>query len=130
MQENFAATANLYAPCRSGIDGRAFMPFKGYPAVPLLAKKEEVLEEPLVPRVSLFIPRTTSPSEGLASSVLCSKASAGRALSLTNPNAQSIIRTSLEPSKQQTGRKRRRCWSQDLHIRFVSALQQLGGSQG
>lgn len=129
VQENVAATANLYTPCRSGIEGRAFMPFKGYSAVPLLAKKEEVLEESPVPRLSLFIPGTSSPSEGLVSSVLSLKASAGRALSFSNPNAQSILRTSLEPSKQQTGRKRRRCWSQELHIRFVSALQQLGGSQ-
>lgn len=30
----------------------------------------------------------------------------------------------------QTHRKPRRCWSPDLHRRFVSALQQLGGSQG
>ncbi|ERM97082.1 myb family transcription factor EFM [Amborella trichopoda] len=29
----------------------------------------------------------------------------------------------------QTQRKARRCWSPDLHRRFVSALQQLGGSQ-
>lgn len=129
VQENVAATANLYAPCRSGIEGRAFMPFKGYPAVPLLAKREEVLGESPVPRLSLFIPGSSSRSEGLVSSVLCSKDSAGIALSFSNPNAQSILRTSLEPSKQQTGRKRRRCWSQDLHIRFVSALQQLGGSQ-
>lgn len=130
MQENFAATTNLYAPCRSGFEGRAFMPFKGYPSVPLLAKREAVLEESSIPRLSPFIPGTSSPSEGLVSSILCSKVSAGRALSFSNPNAQSIVRSSLEPSKQQTGRKRRRCWSQDLHIRFVSALQQLGGSQG
>lgn len=30
----------------------------------------------------------------------------------------------------QTHRKARRCWSPDLHRRFVSALQMLGGSQG
>lgn len=29
-----------------------------------------------------------------------------------------------------TGRKARRCWSPDLHRRFVNALQMLGGSQG
>jgi len=31
---------------------------------------------------------------------------------------------------QGTHRKARRCWSPDLHRRFVSALQMLGGSQG
>jgi hypothetical protein len=30
----------------------------------------------------------------------------------------------------QTHRKARRCWSPDLHRRFVNALQMLGGSQG
>ncbi|KAL4383324.1 hypothetical protein GQ457_15G014020 [Hibiscus cannabinus] len=30
---------------------------------------------------------------------------------------------------QQTARKQRRCWSPELHCRFVNALQQLGGSQ-
>lgn len=31
---------------------------------------------------------------------------------------------------QTTHRKARRCWSPDLHRRFVNALQMLGGSQG
>lgn len=31
---------------------------------------------------------------------------------------------------QQNPRKQRRCWSPDLHRRFVDALQQLGGPQG
>ena len=31
---------------------------------------------------------------------------------------------------QQGIRKQRRCWSPELHRRFVNALQQLGGSQG
>lgn len=33
-------------------------------------------------------------------------------------------------STTQTHRKARRCWSPDLHRRFVNALQMLGGSQG
>ncbi|GKB17135.1 homeodomain-like protein [Tanacetum coccineum] len=32
-------------------------------------------------------------------------------------------------SQQQTSRKRRRCWSTELHRRFVNALEELGGSQ-
>ena len=32
--------------------------------------------------------------------------------------------------QQQNSRKQRRCWSPELHRRFVEALQQLGGSQG
>ena len=34
------------------------------------------------------------------------------------------------PTTTQTHRKARRCWSPDLHRRFVNALQMLGGSQG
>lgn len=36
----------------------------------------------------------------------------------------------LQSKPQQGIRKQRRCWSPELHRRFVSALQQLGGSQG
>lgn len=34
------------------------------------------------------------------------------------------------PHLQQNPRKQRRCWSPELHRRFVDALQQLGGAQG
>ncbi|XP_024967906.1 transcription factor NIGTH1-like isoform X1 [Cynara cardunculus var. scolymus] len=46
-------------------------------------------------------------------------------------NVQSNIQTSGTaglPPHQQTSRKQRRCWSTELHRRFVNALQQLGGS--
>lgn len=33
-------------------------------------------------------------------------------------------------SQQQPPRKERRCWSQELHRRFVLAIEQLGGTQG
>ncbi|KAL1831587.1 hypothetical protein ACET3Z_001238 [Daucus carota] len=128
VQESVAAIENLYKPYRSGIERRGFVPFKGYPTFPMLAKKED-LEESLIPRLSLLIPGINTPSKGLVSSVMCSKSSTSIAVSFFSPKAQSISTTSLEPLKQQTGRKRRRCWSQDLHIRFVTALQQLGGSQ-
>jgi len=35
-----------------------------------------------------------------------------------------------KPPYHQTARKQRRCWSPDLHRRFVDALEKLGGSQG
>lgn len=37
--------------------------------------------------------------------------------------------TSTSTQQQQPHRKARRCWSPDLHRRFVNALQMLGGSQ-
>ncbi|KAI7757533.1 hypothetical protein M8C21_017079 [Ambrosia artemisiifolia] len=44
------------------------------------------------------------------------------------PNMQ-IVSTVVAPLQQHTFRKQRRCWSNELHRRFVNALQQLGGSQ-
>lgn len=38
--------------------------------------------------------------------------------------------TTTTTTTTQTHRKARRCWSPDLHRRFVNALQMLGGSQG
>jgi len=38
--------------------------------------------------------------------------------------------TASTTSTTQTHRKARRCWSPDLHRRFVNALHMLGGSQG
>lgn len=38
--------------------------------------------------------------------------------------------TNNNNNNNNTHRKARRCWSPDLHRRFVSALQMLGGSQG
>lgn len=35
-----------------------------------------------------------------------------------------------EDKESQTQRKQRRCWSSELHRRFVHALQQLGGPHG
>ncbi|KAJ1390176.1 SANT/Myb domain [Sesbania bispinosa] len=43
-------------------------------------------------------------------------------------NAQTTT-TSNSTTTSQTHRKARRCWSPDLHRRFVNALQMLGGSQ-
>ncbi|XP_014507138.1 myb family transcription factor EFM [Vigna radiata var. radiata] len=44
-----------------------------------------------------------------------------------SPVASSLAQTTTTTS--QTHRKARRCWSPDLHRRFVNALQMLGGSQ-
>ncbi|KAK1414480.1 hypothetical protein QVD17_30225 [Tagetes erecta] len=44
-------------------------------------------------------------------------------------NDQSTGVTQVQsPPQQQTCRKQRRCWSTELHRRFVNALQELGGS--
>ncbi|XWS62860.1 hypothetical protein CRYUN_Cryun06bG0046900 [Craigia yunnanensis] len=66
-----------------------------------------------------------------------SRTSCSRAVSSSAPNAQSNFLSGPQPlanhlqqqQQQQTTRKQRRCWSPELHRRFVNALQQLGGSQ-
>lgn len=106
------------------------MPFKGYSDFPVVAAVKEIKEELPVARLSLLTPGTSSPREELGSSVLSPKTSSSRTVSSSGPNVQSNLRISTQPPQQQTSRKQRRCWSQELHRRFVSALQQLGGSQG
>lgn len=38
--------------------------------------------------------------------------------------------TKREAEKDGVGRKQRRCWSSQLHRRFLNALQHLGGPHG
>ncbi|KAK7264996.1 hypothetical protein RJT34_32611 [Clitoria ternatea] len=46
-----------------------------------------------------------------------------------SPVASSHAQNTTTTTTAQTHRKARRCWSPDLHRRFVNALQMLGGSQ-
>ncbi|CAI9100242.1 OLC1v1037195C1 [Oldenlandia corymbosa var. corymbosa] len=46
-----------------------------------------------------------------------------------NPNNNNNNNNNNTSATSQTHRKARRCWSPDLHRRFVNALQMLGGSQ-
>eukprot|EP00249_Psilotum_nudum_P012183 c23627_g1_i2 orf=497-2107(+) len=47
----------------------------------------------------------------------------------SNLTATTGVRNNLNHAGGQSQRKSRRCWSPELHRRFVNALQQLGGSQ-
>lgn len=51
------------------------------------------------------------------------------AVSVINGANTSPTTSTPNTSQTQTQRKSRRCWSPELHRRFVNALQQLGGSQ-
>ncbi|CAI9764399.1 unnamed protein product [Fraxinus pennsylvanica] len=44
-------------------------------------------------------------------------------------NVGSNLRNRQQSKQQQTARKQRRCWSPELHRRFVDAMQQIGGPQ-
>lgn len=104
------------------------MPFKTN--LGLAMRKEEKEEIPVaVHGLTLLTPGIKNLKEESGS--MPSRASCSRAVSSSAPNAQSNFRSGLQqPSNHQTNRKNRRCWSPELHRRFVSALQQLGGSQG
>ncbi|KAJ9561020.1 hypothetical protein OSB04_006180 [Centaurea solstitialis] len=72
-----------------------------------------------------FFPEIKNPirENGLITEINCDTRS--------TPNVQSNIQsggTAPLPPYQQTSRKQRRCWSTELHRRFLNALQQLGGS--
>ncbi|KAK7362680.1 hypothetical protein VNO77_04800 [Canavalia gladiata] len=117
--------------------GRGFMPFSTYACsssssvpvttVALAAGTKEEKEESVVNRLSLLTPAVKSFKEGCGSRG--SRSSSNRAVSSSPPTVQPSLRASPLQHQQQTARKQRRCWSPELHRRFVNALQKLGGSQ-
>lgn len=104
----------------------AFVPFKPYGSGFAVARKEEKKEEFSVHGLSLLTPGIKNhPKE----ETVCggNRSSSGRAVSSSLSNVQSNLRAGS--AQQQAARKQRRCWSPELHRRFVNALQKLGGSQ-
>ncbi|PON41831.1 GARP transcription factor [Trema orientale] len=65
---------------------------------------------------------------GNSSSINGSDHQAGQT-AVTNNNTTTNSSSTTTTTTNQTHRKARRCWSPDLHRRFVNALQMLGGSQ-
>lgn len=115
--------------CRNKNGERIHMPFKpSYPMFPsAMAVRKEDKEEFPIHGLSLCTPGIKNPMEESASTG--SRSSATRAVSSSTLTASVNLRTGMQQQKQQCSRKQRRCWSKELHRRFVSALQQLGGSQ-
>ncbi|GMJ00555.1 EARLY FLOWERING MYB PROTEIN, HRS1 HOMOLOG4 [Hibiscus trionum] len=108
--------------CKNRGGATACMPFKA--DLGFAVSKEEKEEIPL----TLLTPGIKNTKDESCSTG--SRTSCSRAVSSSAPNARSKFRSVPQPlSQQQTARKQRRCWSPDLHCRFVNALQQLGGSQ-
>ncbi|KAJ7967421.1 myb family transcription factor EFM-like [Quillaja saponaria] len=123
-EESGSAAENPFQSSRNRNGGRLFMPFKAYSGVPVttLVRKEQKEESP-IPGLSLLAPVMKNLREESGSSG--SRISCSRGVSSSGPSAQS----KLQGSQQPIARKQRRCWSPELHRRFVNALQQLGGSQ-
>lgn len=106
--------------------GKVFSPFKGCSNFPAMTIGKEGRDEfPGAPSLSLRTPEIKNSTEDIFRSGFSSKSSSSRSGSSCGTNSQS----SFKAESQQTGRKQRRCWSPELHRRFVSALQQLGGAQ-
>ncbi|KEH30918.1 putative transcription factor MYB-HB-like family [Medicago truncatula] len=130
--QSVTVAEDLFQSCSSNRNGgSAFMPFSAYSSVPVttvtLSAPKEEKEEPVRNRLSFLTPEVKSLREGFGSRG--SRSSSNRAVSSSSPpTVQPSLRAApLQP--QQTSRKQRRCWSPELHRRFVNALQKLGGSQ-
>ncbi|XP_058190477.1 transcription factor HHO6 [Rhododendron vialii] len=104
---------------------KPFLPFKDCSIFPAMSKRKEDKVDLPVAGLSLLTPGTKNPREEIVSHGLSSKIIG----SSTTPIIPSNLRARPQTAQQQAGRKHRRCWSPELHRRFVSALQQLGGSQ-
>ncbi|XP_073286820.1 transcription factor HHO2-like [Primulina huaijiensis] len=114
--------------CKNRIAGTALWPFKSCTNFPVLPVVEENGDEStLVPRLSLGTPEANNRPEEMNSSAFSSKSSCGR--SGSNVYTDNHSRLSSGQQSQQMTRKQRRCWSPELHRRFVDALQKLGGAQ-
>ncbi|MQL89376.1 hypothetical protein Taro_021947 [Colocasia esculenta] len=123
---------------RSGGAG-AFLPFKvlsGYQAGS--PRKEEKVAAAAIPLPDLSLLSPEAKTFRAAPSMAEDQRSGGsssrcssRGVTSSAANVQSSLQTQQPPAppSQQTPRKPRRCWSPELHRRFVKALQQLGGSQ-
>ncbi|XP_065857435.1 transcription factor HRS1-like isoform X2 [Euphorbia lathyris] len=128
-KDNQCVNEDTFQVCKSRSAARAFMPFKTYPG---FSKKEDNkinisnIEDLPVPGLSLLTPGIKSLREDSSSSISGTSCSRTVSSSAPNPQPSSNLRNG---SQQQTTRKQRRCWSPELHRRFVNALQQLGGSQ-
>lgn len=102
----------------------SFVPFKGISAISSTSRKEDKLTGGL-PCFSVG-PRPAPAVPDDHRSVTCSASKPIASCQVSPPGSSHVT---LQ-SQQQALRKARRCWSPELHRRFVAALQQLGGAQG
>ncbi|KAG9440726.1 hypothetical protein H6P81_020891 [Aristolochia fimbriata] len=120
-ESNRSVIGNPFSESKYRCNGGAFTPFKEFSGFPARPRKEEK-EVSAVADLSLLSPGVKSVSTESGASGASSR-SGNRA----NPSVTSNAQSNIQP--QQQPRKARRCWSPELHRRFVSALQQLGGAQ-
>ena len=103
--------------------GGEFVPVKGLSGFERTGKKEEKEVVSQVTGLSLMTPVVSE----LGSYNLMSKTNGTNQVKIQNKPQQ---QHQQHQHQQPPYKKQRRCWSPELHRRFVDALQQLGGSQG
>lgn len=125
-----SAREDMLETCKGRNGGRPFVQLKEYSpfsATPATSVQEEKMKLP-VQGLSLLASGIKNPME--KSFCADPRTGCGRLIPSPAQNVQSNLPSRGHQPPQQTARKQRRCWSPELHRRFVSALQQLGGSQG
>ncbi|KAL0356789.1 UNVERIFIED_CONTAM: Transcription factor HHO6 [Sesamum calycinum] len=122
---NRPAMDNLFQSSKSRTVLRAFVPFKGCTNFPVMTVGKEDRDELPVPGLSLCTPEIKNSREEISCIGFGPKFSSSGSLSSPATN----VEANLKAAQQQSARKQRRCWSPELHRRFVNALQQLGGAQ-
>ncbi|RRT38376.1 hypothetical protein B296_00055729, partial [Ensete ventricosum] len=113
----------------------AFVPFKGISG-PQIKSKEETKTTVMLPDLSLLSPASNSASSPVSAYVEdhpvggSGTKGVGRApVSAPTVSGAHLSLQVQQQQQQQLPRKARRCWSSELHRRFVLALEQLGGAQ-
>ncbi|KAI3452056.1 hypothetical protein Pfo_008721 [Paulownia fortunei] len=109
QEEEASGFEREFHGCNFKNRGGAFVPFKKPSGVTIKEEKRAV------------------PVHGLSLSIPVAEV---ESIDLSVKEACGIIRPQpQQPHQQQQQRKQRRCWSPELHKRFVDALQLLGGAQ-
>lgn len=110
-EEEASGFESQFHGCNFNNRGGAFVPFNKPSGVTIIKEEKRVVP---VQGLSLSIPVAEVESIDLSA----------------KEAASGFIRPQLQqPHQQQQQRKQRRCWSPELHKRFVDALLQLGGAQ-
>lgn len=124
-EDNNSGSENPIRPCSYGNRAGAFVPFKVSSGFPAKGDKEVVP----VAGLSLMTPMVeVDPNNSNSKCGNSGETGSGSVSTLLTDSMRLQCKSQQQPP-QQGIRKQRRCWSPELHRRFVNALQQLGGSQ-
>ncbi|CAL9103950.1 unnamed protein product [Musa textilis] len=118
---------NFFSECKNRSGGGAFVPFKRLSSFAGSSKEEEK-PPPALPDLSLQSPAIPN-TPGLVTCAAEDHRVGGCGSKAVDEASESSPATATAHLNMQPPRKARRCWSQELHRRFVLAIQQLGGAQ-